>query len=52
MAFGVTDLDAIHDTMTSKDIEVIQPLREMPYGREFYISDPDGHILAFFDVTN
>ena len=51
LTFGVADLDAIYETILSKDIEVTQPLREMPYGREFYVSDPDGHILAFFDVT-
>lgn len=51
LTFGVTDLDAIYETVLSKDIEVIQPLRKMPYGREFFVSDPDGYILAFFDVT-
>lgn len=52
LTFGVTDLDGIYETILSKDIEVTQPLRKMPYGRDFYISDPDGHILAFLDVTN
>jgi catechol 2,3-dioxygenase-like lactoylglutathione lyase family enzyme len=23
------------------------PLRELPYGREFYVRDPDGYILGF-----
>ena len=23
------------------------PLRDMPYGREFYVRDPDGYILGF-----
>lgn len=30
---------------------MVQPLRETSYGREFYIKDPDGYRLAFFDVT-
>lgn len=51
LIFGVTDLDALYETVLSKDIEVIQPLRKMPYGREFYVSDPDGYLLAFFDVA-
>jgi hypothetical protein len=28
-------------------IEIIQPLRAMPYGKEFYIADPDGYIIGF-----
>lgn len=52
LTFGVTDLDAIYEIVLAKDIEVIQPLRKMPYGREFYVSDPDDHILAFYDVAN
>ena len=27
------------------------PLREMPYGVEFYIRDPDGYILGFVQPT-
>jgi len=27
-------------------VNIIEPLREMPYGREFYITDPDGYILG------
>ena len=28
------------------------PLRNMPYGREFYIRDPDGYILGFIQPTD
>ena len=51
IVFGVTDLDGLYETVTAKDIEIVQPLRQMPYGREFYLRDPDGYLLAFFDVT-
>lgn len=27
----------------------VLPLREMPYGREFYLRDPDGNVLAFVE---
>lgn len=27
--------------------EFAAPLRDMPYGREFYLRDPDGYVLAF-----
>ena len=52
IVFGVTDLDGLYETVTAKDIEIVQPLRQMPYGREFYLRDPDGYLLAFFDVTS
>ena len=29
---------------------IVQPLRDMPYGREFYIADPDGYILGFLET--
>lgn len=49
--FGVTDIESYYENILTRDIEVIQPLREMPYGKEFYIIDPDGYILGFKDVT-
>ena len=52
IVFGVTDLDGLYETVTAKDIEIAQPLRRMPYGREFFVRDPDGYLLAFFDVTS
>lgn len=52
IVFGVTDLDGLYKTVKAKEIHIVLPLREMPYGREFYIQDPDGYVLAFFDVTN
>ena len=52
IVFGVIDLDGLYETVTAKDIEIVQPLRQMPYGREFYLRDPDGYLLAFFDVTS
>jgi predicted enzyme related to lactoylglutathione lyase len=30
-------------------VQIVQPLREMPYGTEFYISDPDGYIISFIE---
>jgi hypothetical protein len=38
-------LDGVEDLY-----EIIQPLCERPYGREFYIIDPDGYILAFLQA--
>ncbi|MDP1590486.1 MAG: VOC family protein [Prosthecobacter sp.] len=52
LIFGVKDLDGMYEHVCSQAMEIVQPLRVMPYGREFYIGDPDGYVLAFFDVTS
>ena len=48
--FGVSGIQDLYKDISAKTIDVIQPLREMPYGREFYISDPDGYILGFIEA--
>lgn len=48
IVFGVKDINAVFAEISQKDIEMVQPLREMPYGKEFYIADPDGYLIAFF----
>jgi predicted enzyme related to lactoylglutathione lyase len=50
IVFLVEDLADLYRDMLSKAIEIIQPLREMPYGKEFYIADPDGNRLAFMEA--
>jgi catechol 2,3-dioxygenase-like lactoylglutathione lyase family enzyme len=32
-----------------RGLEFTVPLRAMPYGREFYVRDPDGYILGFVE---
>ena len=51
ITFSVEGIDDLYEYIKSKSIEVTQPLRDMPYGREFYISDPDGHIIAFLQTN-
>ena len=51
LVIGVTDLDSCYEAVQSECVKIVQALRETPYGREFYIEDPDGYRLAFFDVT-
>ncbi|MBK1856836.1 VOC family protein [Cerasicoccus arenae] len=48
ITFGVLDIEEVYNEICRKNIDVIQPLRKMPYGKEFYISDPDGNIIGFF----
>jgi catechol 2,3-dioxygenase-like lactoylglutathione lyase family enzyme len=49
ITFSVEDIRYLYEDLLNKSAEVIQPLREMPYGREFYVADPDGHIIAFLE---
>ena len=48
--FSVGDVSGLFEAMKSIPLNIVQPLREMPYGREFYIADPDGYILGFLEV--
>lgn len=47
LMFAVENIHDLFETIQGRQVEIIQPLREMPYGREFYIADPDGYILGF-----
>ena len=47
--FSVEDIEYLYKEISGRSVEVIQPLREVPYGREFYIADPDGYIFAYLE---
>jgi predicted enzyme related to lactoylglutathione lyase len=47
--FSVDSIERLYEEVLSKSIEIVQPLRDMPYGREFYIADPDGNHIAFIE---
>lgn len=47
--FAVETIDLLYEDLLSKSIEIVQPLRDMPYGREFYIADPDGNHIGFVE---
>jgi catechol 2,3-dioxygenase-like lactoylglutathione lyase family enzyme len=49
ITFSVDSIELLYEEVQSKSIEIVQPLREMPYGREFYIADPDGNRIAFME---
>jgi predicted enzyme related to lactoylglutathione lyase len=51
ITFSVEKIDGLYEYVKSTSVEVIQPIRDMPYGREFYISDPDGYIIAFLQAN-
>ena len=47
ITFAVDNIEALYKELQGKEIDIVQPLRDMPYGREFYIADPDGNRIAF-----
>jgi catechol 2,3-dioxygenase-like lactoylglutathione lyase family enzyme len=49
IVFSVEAVEDLYEEFMSKSIEIIQPLCDRPYGKEFYIADPDGYILAFLE---
>ncbi|HVW98222.1 MAG TPA: VOC family protein [Mucilaginibacter sp.] len=50
IVFAVGNISEFYHEVIRQSPEVVVPLREMPYGREFYIADPDGYILAFVET--
>jgi len=49
LVFSVDNIEALYKEISASAIEMIQPLRTMPYGKEFYIGDPDGYIIGFLE---
>lgn len=47
IVFSVEGIEELYEELSNKSVEIIQSLRTMPYGREFYIADPDGYVIAF-----
>ncbi len=44
----VDDVDAYHAEVVANGVEIKDGPRDMPHGcREFDVTDPDGHIIAF-----
>lgn len=50
--FGVRDAEALAARFTAAGAAFTMPLRSMPYGREFYVRDPDGHVLGFIQPAD
>jgi catechol 2,3-dioxygenase-like lactoylglutathione lyase family enzyme len=40
-------IENVYAKLARKAVEITQPLRAMPYGKEFYIADPDGHVTVW-----
>lgn len=50
LLFLVDDIDSLFVELSARGARIIQPLREMPYAKEFYIADPDGNVMAFMEI--
>ena len=44
---AIEGIDILYRELSGKLVTILQPLREMPYGKEFYITDPDNYVIAF-----
>jgi len=51
LIFSVDGIEDLYKELSNKFIEFTQTLRNMPYGKEFYIADPDGYIISFLEET-
>ena len=49
VVFSVDGIEDLYEELSNKSVEFTQVLRKMPYGKEFYISDPDGYIISFLE---
>ncbi|HEY5405994.1 MAG TPA: VOC family protein, partial [Ginsengibacter sp.] len=49
ITFSVSNIEDLYEELSHKSIEIVQTLRDMPYGKEFYVSDPDGNIISFLE---
>ena len=49
IVFSVENVEGLYEQFLKKSIDIVQPLCDRPYGKEFYIADPDGYIFAYLE---
>ncbi len=49
IVFSVENVNDLFEELSHQSLDFVQPLCERPYGKEFYIADPDGYVLAFLE---
>jgi catechol 2,3-dioxygenase-like lactoylglutathione lyase family enzyme len=52
LAFQVTDVDAAHNELVAKGVEITDPPTDRDYGRDFGARDPFGNRLRFGNVPD
>lgn len=50
IVFSVDGIESLFEELSNKSVEFTQLLRDMPYGKEFYVADPDGNLIAFVEA--
>jgi catechol 2,3-dioxygenase-like lactoylglutathione lyase family enzyme len=49
---GVRNASSLSAVFTVASVPLVVPLRERPYGTEFYVRDPDGYVLGFIQPAS
>ena len=49
IVFSFDGIENLQQECLTRAVEFIQSLRNMPYGKEFNIADPDGYTIAFLE---
>ena len=49
VVFSISNIEDLYEELSNKSVEFTQPIREMDYGKEFYLIDPDGYIISFLE---
>jgi len=48
----VSGVEELHGELAGRGARITKPLEKTPWGtRDFYVEDPDGHILCFSEVV-
>jgi catechol 2,3-dioxygenase-like lactoylglutathione lyase family enzyme len=45
ISFACDDVQATHDELAAKGVQITQPLTRQPWGLQFMFSDPDGNLF-------
>jgi len=49
---AVSDVEALHDELAGRGAPITQPLTDQAWqNRDFQVTDPDGYILCFSELT-
>lgn len=49
IVFSIDNIEELFEELSNREVDIIQPIRTMAYGKEFYIEDPDGYIISFLE---
>lgn len=51
VSIGALNAAELSASFAAAGVPFVIPLRQMPYGSEFYVRDPDGYVLGFVQST-